>query len=52
MQIKRFVNNVTAVGSPDRVEHAILEVILAVRFLPIQAVFAVNGQLKDVGTAS
>ena len=50
MKIKWFVNNVTAVGSPDRAEHAIMGMILAVRFfLPIQAVFAVGGQFSDAG---
>ena len=33
MKIKWFVVNETAVGSPDTAEHAILRVILAVRFL-------------------
>ena len=33
MEIKGFVVNVTAVGSPDRAEHPILGVILAVRFM-------------------
>ena len=51
MKIEWFINNVTAVGSLDIVKHAILDVILAVRFLLIQVVFAVNGQLSDVGTA-
>ena len=45
-----LVTDVTAVGSPHRAERAILGVILAGRFLPIQAVFAVKGHLGDVGT--
>ena len=49
MIIKWFVNNVTAVGFPDRAECAILGVTLAVRFSAIQAVFAIGGV---VGTAS
>ena len=32
MILERFVANVTAVGSPDRAERAILSVILAGRF--------------------
>ena len=52
MKIKWFVVNVTAVGFPDGAEHAILGVILAVRFWPIQTVFAVGEPLSDVGTAS
>ena len=52
MKIKWFVVNVTAVGFPDGAEHAILGVILAVRFCPIQTVFAVGEPLSDVGTAS
>ena len=39
-------------GFSDRAEHAILGVILARRFLPIQAIFAVPEPLSDVGTAS
>ena len=33
MKIEWLIINVTAVGSPDRAERAILEVILAGRFL-------------------
>ena len=52
MKIKWFVADVTAVGSPDRKEFAMLGVILAGRFLPIQAVLVVREPLCDVGTPS
>ena len=52
MKIKCFFVNLTAVGSPDRGEHAILAVTLAVRFWPIKAVFAAGELLGDVETAS
>ena len=53
MKIKWLVTKVTAVGSPYRAKRAILGVILAGRFLPIQAVFVVGGELVcDVGTPS
>ena len=52
MKIKRFVVDVTAVGSPDRAEHAILRMILTVFFWPIQAVFVVREPLCGVGTPS
>ena len=46
MKTESLVANVTAVGSPDRAERAILEVILAGRFfLPVQAVFVVREPL-------
>ena len=50
-----LVANVTAVGSPDRAEHAILGTILAVRcfgFGLVKAVFVVGEPLRDVGTPS
>ena len=51
MKIEWLVTDVTAVGSPDRAERAILEVIFARRFLgQIQAVFVVGELLCDVGT--
>ena len=44
MKIEWLVANVTAVGSPERAEHAIWGVILAVRFVwPIQPVVVVLG---------
>ena len=52
MNIESLVINVTAVGSSDRAEHAIFGMILAVRFLAIQAVFATGEPLSDGGTAS
>ena len=52
MKIKWFVANVTTIGSPDTAEHTIWGVVLAVRFWPIQAVFAVGKRLSDVGPAS
>ena len=42
MKIEQLVTDVTADRSPDRAEHAILGVILVVRFWTIQAVFAVR----------
>ena len=51
MKTKWFVVNVTAVGSPDRAEHTIWGVILAVGFSPIQAVHAVGEPISDVGAA-
>ena len=51
MKIKWFVTDVTAVGTPDRAERAILKLILAGPFFwPIQAVFVVGEPLCDVGT--
>ena len=53
MKIEWLVTDVTAVGSPDRTEHAILRVILAGRFfLPSQAVFVSGEPLCDAGTPS
>ena len=51
MKTEWLVADVTAVGSPDRAEHANFEVILAV-FLPIQAVYLVRELPCDVGTPS
>ena len=42
MKIEWLVTNVLAVGCPDRAKRAILVVILAECFLPIQAVFVVG----------
>ena len=39
-------------ASSDRAERAILKVVLAGLFWPIQAVFVVGEQLCDVGTSS
>ena len=47
MKIKLLVADVTAVGSPDRGEHAILGMILEVS-CPIQAIFVVGEPLCDV----
>ena len=52
MRIKWLVADVPPVESPDRVEHAVLETILSVFFLPIQAVFVVGESLCDVGYSS
>ena len=53
MKIKWLIADVTAVGSPDIAERAILGQILAgALFWPIQAVFVVGGPLCDVGTPS
>ena len=43
MKIRWFVTKVTAVGSPDRAERAILGVILAVFFWAIQSNFCGRG---------
>ena len=51
MKIVWLVANVTNVGSPDRAERAILEVVLARRFF-VQAVFVVEESLCYVGTPS
>ena len=53
MKKEWLVTNVTAVRFPDRAEHVILKVILAVHyFLPIKAVFVVEESLCDVGRQS
>ena len=53
MKIEWLVTNVTAVGSPDRAEHAILGVILAGQlFVPLQDTFVVWEPLCDVGSLS
>ena len=53
MKLKWFVADVSAPGSPDRADHAILEVLLAERcFLPIQAAFVVGDPLCDVGISA
>ena len=53
MKKEWLVTNVTAVGSPDRVDHAILKVILVGRFLlPIEAVIVGMESLCDEGTQS
>ena len=52
MKIEWFVANVTAVGSPDRVEHAIWEVILVSVFLSVKAIFVAREPLCDVETPS
>ena len=49
MEIEWLVTDVTAVGSPDRAERAILGLLLVV-FWSIQAVFVVEEPLYDVGT--
>ena len=51
MELQWLVTDVTAVGSPDIAEDAILEVILSgALFWPIQCVFMVGEPLCDVGT--
>ena len=52
MKKEWLVSDVTVVRSPDRVERAILGVILARFFLPIQAAFVVGEPLCGVGTPS
>ena len=52
MKIEWLVTDVTVIGSPDRAERAILGVILAGRFSPIQAVLMAMEPLHDVGTPS
>ena len=52
MKIEWLVTNVTPVGSPDRVERAILWVIWAGYFLPIQAIFVVGEAFCDVRNPS
>ena len=52
LKIELLVADVTAAGSPDRVECAILAVILAQRFRPIQPVFVIGKPLCDVRTPS
>ena len=49
---EQLIANVTPAGSPDRAECAILGMILAGRFWPIQAVFVVAEPLCDVGISS
>ena len=51
MKIEWFVTDVTAVGSPDSAECAILCATLAI-FWPIQTVFVVRESLCGVGTPS
>ena len=51
MKIEWLATDATAVKSPDRAERAILGVNLGV-FWAIQAVFAAEGQLSDVGAVS
>ena len=43
MKINWLVADVTAVGSPDRAEHAILVVILAVRFFGQFGLYFLSG---------
>ena len=51
MKIEWLVADVTAVGSLDRAERAILRRIVASRdFLPIQVLFVVGEPLCGVGT--
>ena len=55
MKMEWLVADVTAVGSPEIAERAILEVILAGRCFghaPIQALFVVREQFCDVGAPS
>ena len=53
MKIKWLIADVTAAGSPDRAEYAILGVISAGQlFWPIQAIFVVGEPLCRVGTPS
>ena len=52
MKIEWLAINVTAVVSPDRAKCAILGMILAELFWPIQAVYEGRGPLLDVGTSS
>ena len=53
METEWLVTDVTAVGSLDRDELAILGVIVAGRvFGPTQVIFAVTAPLCDVGTPS
>ena len=53
LKIKWVIANVTAVGSPNRAERAILGRILAgALFWIVQAVFVVREPLCDVGTSS
>ena len=53
MKIESLVSAVTAVGSPNRAERAMLGVILAgCLFWPIQDIFVVAEPLCDVGTSS
>ena len=51
MKTEWLVAGVTTVGSPDRVERAILGMVLGV-FWSIQAIFVVREPLCDVGTPS
>ena len=51
-KIEWLDTDVTTVGSHERAERAILEVILAGRFLPIQAAFVIGEPLCDIGTPS
>ena len=53
MKIEWLISDIIAVRSPDRVERAILKLILADHyFLPIQAVFVVDESICDVGAQS
>ena len=51
MKIDWLVADSSSVGSPDRAEHDILGVILAI-FWPIQATFVVGEPFCDVGISS
>ena len=50
-KIEGQVADLTAVGSPDRAEHAILGIILGI-FWPIQANLVVEEPLCDLGIPS
>ena len=52
MKIKWLITDVTPVGSPDREERAIVEVILARRFLTNSGPSVVKGSLCGEGTRS
>ena len=52
VKIKWLVTNVTAVGSPDSAERAILGVVLAASFWTIQVMFVDAEALCGVGTPS
>ena len=52
MKTEWLVTNVTVVESPDRVERAIVGVILVGLFWSIQDAFVVGEPLRDVGSPS
>ena len=52
MKIEWLVTNVTAIGSSGRAEDAILGVVVAGRFWPIQVIFVVAAPLCGVGSPS